>query len=91
MMTAEEARKLANEKREGYLAGLLSHYLTDVQISISFASQTGRMYTTYIINHEHIKDISAKWSKHLRSLGYKVKKNKDHFEISWEKEKEVNG
>lgn len=90
-MTAEEARKLADENREGYIAGLLSHYLSDVSTVIDYAAKIGRYSAKYCIPLNHVKDISVKWSKQLRSLGYKVHKNKDAtYEISWQKE-EQNG
>lgn len=89
-MTANEAKELANKNREGYVAGLLSHYLKAMDEMIQSAAHIGKNNTYYVIPPVHYDDVVRRLSKELRKLGFKVSTEKKHHKIvvSWSEEEE---
>lgn len=92
-MTANEAKELSNKNREGYVAGLLSHYLKAVNEMIESAATIGKNDTYYVIPPVHYEDVIRRLSKEIRKLGFKVSTEKKHHKIniSWNDEKEEDG
>lgn len=87
-MTADEARKISNENRESYIAGLLSHYLKLLDGQIKANANVGKNKTRTTIPPTHYDDTIKPLTKELRKLGFKVRSvKKDHrLDISWEEE-----
>lgn len=86
MMSAKEAKELSDKNRDGYLTGLLAHYLAEINKVIGYMANIGKIALSYNIEEAHYIEIGRKLRLELRKQGYKVKANKNVLTISWDDE-----